>query len=181
MNKYRWLRNDTIDEAAAGALVAELAIPAAAARFLVGRSIDDPAAAREYFQPTLAHTHDPFLFERMREAVALVRAAEQEAQVVLVHGDYDVDGISGAALLFHYLSGAFATVLRFVPDRRRDGYGVAERAIEWAIEQKVGLFIAVDCGTSDAPRLRRLEAAGIRVSCATIISSRWTATWPACS
>ena len=163
MNKYQWLRNDTIDETAAGALAAALAIPAAAARFLVGRSIADPAAAREYFQPTLEHTHDPFLFERMREAVALVQAAEKDGHVVLVHGDYDVDGISGAALLFHYLSGAFATVLRFVPDRRRDGYGVAERAIEWAIEQKVGLFIAVDCGTSDAARLRRLEAAGIRV------------------
>jgi single-stranded-DNA-specific exonuclease len=54
-------------------------------------------------------------------------------------------------------------VLRFVPDRRKDGYGVAERAIEWALEQKVGLFIAVDCGTSDAARLRRLESAGIPV------------------
>jgi single-stranded-DNA-specific exonuclease len=54
-------------------------------------------------------------------------------------------------------------VHRFVPDRRKDGYGVADRAIDWALEQKAGLFIAVDCGTSDGAKLRRLEAAGIPV------------------
>lgn len=162
MNRYRWTQS-AVDESAASALATALEIPKAAARFLEARSINDASAAREYFQPGPNRTHDPFLFERMREAVALVSTAAGDARVVLVHGDYDVDGISGAALLFHYLSGSFATVLRFVPDRRRDGYGVAERAVDWAIEQKVGLFIAVDCGTSDAPRLRKLEAAGIPV------------------
>src|SRR5262249_27852606 len=49
------------------------------------------------------------------------------------------------------------------PDRRKNGYGVADRAVDWAIEQKVSLFIAVDCGTSDAVKLRRLEAVGIPV------------------
>jgi single-stranded-DNA-specific exonuclease len=99
----------------------------------------------------------------MHEAVALVEATVRAGRSILVHGDYDVDGIAGAALLFRFLNREGAPVARFVPDRRKDGYGIAERAIDWAIEQKVGLFIAVDCGTSDAARLRRLENAGIAV------------------
>ena len=81
-----------------------------------------------------------------------------------MHGDYDVDGISGTAMLYQYLDGAgVKDVYRFVPDRRKDGYGIAERAVEWALEKKVGLVIAVDCGTSDGDLIGRLEDAGIDV------------------
>jgi single-stranded-DNA-specific exonuclease len=162
MNKYRWVLCRP-DDAAASGLAHELDVPAAAARLLVSRSITSAAAARDFLNPSAAHTHDPFRFDRMRDAVAAVRDAARQNRTVLVHGDYDVDGISGAALLFHYLNGSFANVARFVPDRRRDGYGVAERAVEWALERNVGLLIAVDCGTSDAARLRRLEEAGVTV------------------
>jgi len=162
MNRYHWIHSSA-DDAAERALSESLGIPPAAARFLVSRGILDADAARDFLNPGPALSHDPFLFSRMREAVDAVRAAARGGHSVLIHGDYDVDGISGTALLFHYFNGAFDNVLRFVPDRRKDGYGVADRAVEWAIEQKVGLFIAVDCGTSDAARLRRLEAAGIPV------------------
>jgi single-stranded-DNA-specific exonuclease len=162
MNRYRWIQN-TIDEDAAHGLADAFGLPIAVARMLAGRSMTDVAAVREFFDPSPGQAHDPFLFARMQDAVACVRTAAHAGRGVLVHGDYDVDGISGAALLFHYLNGPFASVSRFVPDRRKDGYGVADRAVEWALEQKVGLFIAVDCGTSDAERLRRLESAGIPV------------------
>ena len=162
MNKYRWVIKRG-DDAAAASLSRELRIPPAGARLLCARTLADAERAREFLNPATAHAHDPFLFERMRDAVALVQAVARAGRPVLVHGDYDVDGISGAALLFHYLGGPFASVLRFLPDRRKDGYGVSERAVEWAIEQKVGLFIAVDCGTSDAAKLRRVEDAGIPV------------------
>jgi single-stranded-DNA-specific exonuclease len=162
MNRYRWVLNRS-DDGAAPDLERELGLPRAGARLLASRSITDAATARDFLAPSTAHTHDPFLFDRMDEAVALVRAAAENGRSLLVHGDYDVDGISGAALLFHYLNGPFTNVSRFVPDRRKDGYGVADRAVEWALEQNVGLVIVVDCGTSDAARLRRLEAAGIPV------------------
>lgn len=162
MNKYRWLVNERGNGTTAG-LAATLNVPAAGARLLAARGLTDSSAARDFLSPPDGSVHDPFLFARMRDAVALVQAAARDGKSVLVHGDYDADGISGTAILFHYFNGPFGAVLRFVPDRRKDGYGVAERAVEWAIEQKVGLFIAVDCGTSDAERLRRVEAAGIPV------------------
>jgi single-stranded-DNA-specific exonuclease len=95
--------------------------------------------------------------------VALVEKAVRERAHVMIHGDYDVDGISGTALLFQYLDGTVDKVSRFVPDRRRDGYGVAVRAVEWALENGVRLAIVVDCGTSDGALLGRLEDAGVDV------------------
>lgn len=162
MNKFRWVVNENASAPAAD-LAATLHVPAAGARLLAARNFAGLSAARDFLSPPEASVHDPFLFARMRDAVALVQSAARDGKSVLIHGDYDADGISGTAILFHYLKGAFDPVLRFVPDRRKDGYGVAERAVVWAIEEKVGLFIAVDCGTSDAERLRRVEAAGIPV------------------
>jgi single-stranded-DNA-specific exonuclease len=163
MNKYRWVVKEGADDATTRELSRALGLPPAAARLFASRALTDHAAVAAFLEPCREHTHDPFLFDHMRDAVALVATAMRERRAILVHGDYDVDGISGAALLFRYLNRGDSQILRFVPDRRKDGYGVAERAIEWALEQKVGLFIAVDCGTSDAARLRRLEDAGIPV------------------
>ena len=163
MNKYRWVVKDDPNDALATEIARTLGLSPAAARLCASREFADCAAVGAYLDPSLDHAHDPFLFSRMRDAVALVQRALSEKRAILVHGDYDVDGISGAALLYRYLNRGDSPVSRFVPDRRKDGYGVAERAIEWALEQKVGLFIAVDCGTSDAERLRKLESAGIDV------------------
>ncbi len=162
MNKYRWVLNDG-GRAATADFAATLRVPMAGARLLAARGVADIEAARRFLSPPDSDACDPFLFEHMGDAVELVKKAALEGRSVLVHGDYDADGISSTAILFHYLNGVIDPVLRFVPDRRKDGYGVAERAVDWAIEQKVGLFVAVDCGTGDSPRLRRLIDAGIPV------------------
>jgi single-stranded-DNA-specific exonuclease len=162
MNKYRWVIKAP-DQGARAEISADTRIPPAGLRLFAARAMSDPAAIAAFLSPAAEHAHDPFKFEHMREAVAMVDAAARSGGSLIVHGDYDVDGISGAALLYHYLNGVFKNVHRFVPDRRKDGYGVADRAVDWAIEQRVALFIAVDCGTSDGPKLRRLEAAGIPV------------------
>jgi single-stranded-DNA-specific exonuclease len=176
MNKFRWVVKEGSDGAAARELARALDLPPAAARWFASRAFTDPTRVRAFLDPTRVDTHDPFLFERMREAVALVDATLRAKQPILVHGDYDVDGISGAALLFRFLNRGDSPIHRFVPDRRKDGYGIAERAIEWALEQKVGLFIAVDCGTSDAARLLVSRAPESRSSCATTIFCPSTAT-----
>jgi len=162
MNRYRWIEKPAAADDAR-ALARALEIPDAGARLLAARGTSDADAARRFLAPTSRDVNDPFGFDNMEEAVARVREALAAQKPILIHGDYDVDGISGTALLFRYLDGVGPEVLRFVPDRRKDGYGVAERAVEWAIEKSVGLMIAVDCGTADAARIERMQAAGIVV------------------
>jgi single-stranded-DNA-specific exonuclease len=163
MNKYRWTQPDPVDRETALELAKDLEIPAAGARFLLVRSLGDPVEARRYLDPAASESHDPFLFEQMETAVSCVESAVRGHKKVMIHGDYDVDGISGTALLYHYLDGLVPELFRFVPDRRKDGYGVAERAVDWALENDVGLMIAVDCGTSDGELIGQLEGGGVDV------------------
>ncbi len=162
MNRYIWRATTTADEDVRQ-LAESLGAPLAGARLLASRGITDADAAHAFFEPPGQLVHSPQLFTVMNAAVAITKEAASRKVDVLVHGDYDVDGISGTALLFQYLEGIFPNVYRFIPDRAKDGYGVSDRAIEWAKEKKVGLFIAVDCGTSDGDKLQRLEEASIPV------------------
>jgi single-stranded-DNA-specific exonuclease len=157
------VENALVDPDAVKRLVEAFDIPRAGARFLVARAFKTPEAASEYLFAEDIRPHDPFLFNNMERAVETIQAAVAAKKRVMVHGDYDVDGICGAALLYEYLSGLVPHVYRFVPDRRKDGYGVAERAVQWALDNDIGLVICVDCGTSDGEAIGRLEAAGIDV------------------
>lgn len=94
----------------------------------------------------LSSLHDPFLMKNMREVKARIGKAVHAHEKILIHGDYDVDGITGVAILaktLEKLGGDFTT---FLPERERDGYGVSEAAIHQAREQGVTLIVTVDCG-----------------------------------
>ena len=163
LHKYHWEINDTREPELVRELSRAFDIPAAGARWLVSRGYRTPEEAQDYLMSDDTPPHDPFLFDNMEEAVAKVRDAIEHKKTVMVHGDYDVDGICGTAILYHFLKGLVPEVYRFVPDRRKDGYGMSTRAVDWAIDRKVGLVIAVDCGTSDGEQVARLEEAGIDV------------------
>ncbi|UCH82682.1 MAG: single-stranded-DNA-specific exonuclease RecJ, partial [Candidatus Latescibacterota bacterium] len=162
LNKFNWERFPEPDPRTVARMAGRFDIPTAAARFLLSREFDTESAL-EYLDPTERRLHDPFLFEAMERAVECVCAAVETNKRILVHGDYDVDGICGTALLYHFLRGRVPHVFRFLPDRRKDGYGIADRAVDWAVDNGVGLFIAVDCGTSDGELIQRLESEGIDV------------------
>lgn len=151
------------DEAATKALTDELRLSPLRARLMVARGLDTPESARAFIDPSPEHLHDPFLFDEMREAVRLVTGTISSGRRILVHGDYDADGICGTALLTEGLRRLGADVHFFVPDRARDGYGIAGRVIERSLEVGIGLLISVDCGSSDDEIVRRLAEAGVPV------------------
>jgi len=45
-------------------------------------------------------TNDPFLFTNMQSAVDKVFIALENKQKIVIHGDYDADGVSGSSLLY---------------------------------------------------------------------------------
>ena len=63
------------------------------------RGLKDPASVQRFLFPELEHLYDPFLMKGMRRAALRILAAAENGETILVHGDYDVDGITGAALL----------------------------------------------------------------------------------
>lgn len=141
-----------LDETAAAALADALGLDRVTARVLVGRGIDTPEAARAFLDPGLDELHSPFLFAEMEAAVERVLRAIQRRERIVIHGDYDVDGISGTVLLVTVLRHLGADADFILPHRVEDGYGLTEAGVERAREMGAAVLIAVDCGiTAHAP------------------------------
>ncbi len=129
-------------------LASALHLPPVLAAILTARGLSDPAHARAFLEPSLENLHDPFLLPDMDAACERVVTALQQGEPVLVHGDYDADGITAAALLVRFLSKLDARVQYFIPHRFEDSYGLSQRAVRASADQ-VGLILAVDCGVRD--------------------------------
>lgn len=106
--------------------------------------------------------HDPFLFRDMKQAVDRLQQAIQSGERVLVFGDYDVDGISGTAILVHTLRELGANVSYRLPTRQ-DGYGINPKWIDQFIALDIKILITVDCGISNFKEIQDATAGGMDV------------------
>ena len=141
------------NEQACDALARELRISPAIARLLVIRGIDSPELAQRFLHPSLEHLHDPYKLADMAIAVERILAAIERKERISVHGDYDCDGITSTVILRRALEMFGATVVHFIPDRLKDGYGLQPETFDRLHADGVQLVISVDCG------IRGLEAA----------------------
>lgn len=106
----------------------------------------------------------PWTFTRMREATARVFEALEKGEKIVIHGDYDADGTCGATLIYTALRTlALPNVSVFLPDREKDGYGVALHTVERFAQEGVKLLITVDCGIANDVPLDFAHAQGIDV------------------
>ncbi len=115
---------------------------------LARRGITDRSGAEEFFHPRLEQLHDPARLCGMEEAVARLLAARQAGESVALIGDYDVDGVSGLALLVAVFSACGLEVEPIVPHRMREGYGFLPVHVEQARSRGASLVVTVDCGTT---------------------------------
>ncbi len=132
-------------------------------RLLKARGLLDAAGIEQFLQPDLSLLHDPFLLPDMEAACSAVLAALRSGQKIVVHGDYDVDGLTSAALVSRFLLDLGAELQVFIPDRQADGYGISDDTVDKLIAAGCELLLTVDCGISSFKQVARLGQAGIRV------------------
>ncbi len=130
---------------------------------LRNRGLASPSAINSFLSPPPSGLHDPFLLPDMEPAAERLNRAVEAGEQVLVHGDYDADGVTSAALLVRVLSRLGANVHYFVPHRFHDHYGLSERAVRSAGQKGVGLVVALDCGVSDHEAVAAAQEAGAEV------------------
>lgn len=118
------------------------------ARALFFRDIDTVAAGQEFLEAKLQALPDPDLLPDMAIATGRLEQALRNGEKIAVHGDYDVDGISGCSLLVETLRQLGGQVDYHIPLRMKDGYGLSADAISKAQENGCRLLISVDCGVS---------------------------------
>ncbi len=159
----RWVARAHPDPGVAEALARELALPAALCRLLALRGYTQSDTAKRYLKPRLDELHDPFLLAGMNAAVERLRSAISKGEKILVHGDYDVDGICSAALYTRVLRSLGATVQAFVPHRLTDGYDLGHAGVRAAAEFGASVILTGDCGIVAFDAVRAAADIGIDV------------------
>lgn len=120
------------------------------ASLLARRGVLNPEEAQSFLHPSLDQLHSPQALQGMQAAVARLLEARRNGERVALIGDYDVDGISGTALLLAVLRACGVESEAIIPHRKKDGYGFQSVHVEKAISRGCRLVVTVDCGTTSA-------------------------------
>ncbi len=160
--KDRWLVNRTNPEFLKY-LSEQASISTTFAQILVNRGIKEPEVIREFLHPSFDDLHDPLLMPDVDKAVQRIIVSMDKGETVLVHGDYDADGLTATALLVSALRALDVKAYYHIPNRETEGYGFGAAGIEKAKECGAGLIITVDCGISSVEAVQSANSAGIDV------------------
>lgn len=115
-------------------------------KILVQRGIKSFEDAKYFFRPKLENLYSPWLMKDMEKAVERILAAFQSNEKILVFGDYDVDGTTAVASMYHFIKSLHPDTGFYIPHRYKEGYGISKLGIDFAKENNYGLIIALDCG-----------------------------------
>ena len=142
-----WILPEPPDPGQVAALAGGLGLPAALCALLVQRGMAGADDARRFLRPLLEHLHPPETLADAPKAVERILSAIRARETILVHGDYDVDGVCATALYTVWLRtlGAY-NVTPFVPHRLRDGYDFGAAGLAAARAAGARLILTADCG-----------------------------------
>ncbi|MBA3533450.1 MAG: single-stranded-DNA-specific exonuclease RecJ, partial [Ardenticatenales bacterium] len=120
-------------------------LPWPVAQILFNRKLTTPAEVDSFFARQ-AEQDNPFHLRGMTEAVTRIRAAIEQGERILVHGDFDADGVTSTAVMVTGLHALGAEVAPYIPHRVDEGYGLNEEAVHKMKRLGISLMVTVDCG-----------------------------------
>ena len=161
LNK-KWVFAGTEDEAVER-LKEEQGLSLLLAQLMVNRGLGDPDAARFFLDAQLDTVHDPFLMLGMDVAVRRIVQAIQNNETVTVYGDYDVDGVTSAALVVHFFRELGAPFDYYLPNRMEEGYGLNDKALETIKARGSKLVITADTGITALSQVAHANKIGVEV------------------
>ena len=157
----RWTLKPKPEVALVSALASQLQVDEVIASLLVQRGITTYEQARQFFRPSLADLHDPYLMKDMDKAVQRIEQAIENNENILIFGDYDVDGTTAVSLVSSYLRSYYPNVATYIPDRYDEGYGISFKGIDFAEDNNMSLIIALDCGIKSIDKVAYAKEKGI--------------------
>ena len=153
-------------------------LPPTIVTLLFHRNIIEQKQIDEFLNPDyFQHVYDPFIFHDMDKTVKRIFKALENNEKIVVHGDYDADGVSASIILVETLKFLGAkdvinnkenkdtnpVVSVFLPHRETDGYGLNTNTIQTFIDSKTNLVITCDCGISNVKEIQMAKDNGIDV------------------
>ncbi|HSH68330.1 MAG TPA: single-stranded-DNA-specific exonuclease RecJ [Deferrisomatales bacterium] len=158
----RWTIRDG-DPRAREELSRALSVSGLLAAVLVARGIAMPDPARAFLSPTLGELPDPSGIPGMDAGARRLAEAVMNGASLWVYADYDVDGVTSAALLTEFLAQCGARPRVHLPRRDREGYGLHASALEEIAAQGGQLVVTADCGIAAVGAARRAVELGLEL------------------
>jgi single-stranded-DNA-specific exonuclease len=133
---------------AAQGLAEKLKISTFLAQALLSRGLTAADDCRAFLQPSLHSLHEPHRLSGAVAAAERIARAIGDQERIIIYGDYDVDGITATAILWHAVKLLGGQVGYYVPHRIEEGYGLNAQAVGQLIDQGARLIVTVDCGVT---------------------------------
>jgi len=133
------------------------------AQLLLNRQVMDAEGAQRFLSAPMKELHDPELLPGVNLAVELLLDAVREGKRICVYGDYDVDGVTGTAILLTCLKHLGAQVEFHVPHRLEEGYGLNSQTLSTLAERGVQLVVTVDCGICSLEEVAHARSIGMQI------------------
>ena len=144
-------------------------VPAPLIRTLIGRGIETELQLRLFLKPPHRLPYCPMRLSGMEDALCRLRrtmpaklSPQQPCRAGIV-GDFDVDGITGAAILVEGLADHGIEVIPYLPDRISEGHGLSKEAVRYLADKGVELIVTVDCGVASFAEVELARSLGIDV------------------
>jgi single-stranded-DNA-specific exonuclease len=118
------------------------------AQLLINRGVADAQSGSAFLRPKLTDLISPELLPGVKTAAQRIKQALAQKQKITLYGDYDVDGITGVAILWQILMLLGASVDYYIPHRIDEGYGLKTDAVESIAKTGTQLLITIDCGVT---------------------------------
>lgn len=162
MRRKKWIVAKT-DKDLAAQLAQELSLDPFAALLAASRGFETIEKTEEFFDPDAPLSLDPMSIKDMDKASIRINAAIDAFELICVFGDYDCDGVTATALLYSYLEARDANVIRYIPDRLSEGYGMSLESVRKLAEMGVKLIVTVDNGVSAIEETKLAKQLGMDV------------------
>jgi len=158
---YRWIISPPSKQA--GPLASALRTSPLIAQILLNRGLATAEQCRQFLSPSLKHLHEPAeLPNAVAAAQHIVRAVRDRKRIV-IYGDYDVDGITGIAILWHAIRLLGGQADYYIPHRLEEGYGLNSEALAQICDAGAQLVVTVDCGITAIEQARLALDRGVEI------------------
>lgn len=138
-------------------------VPRFVAQVLINRGVSPGASGQAFLTPQLKDLVPPDLLPGAAEAASLIADAIRHDRKIVLYGDYDVDGTTGVAILWHVLTQAGSSPSFYVPHRIDEGYGLNLDAVKSLIEDGAQMIVSVDCGITAVEVADAIRHAGVEL------------------
>lgn len=115
-------------------------------QLFINRNLDTEEKINKFLNPRLEDYQDDLNIPGVEDAKKRILEAVKKEELIIIYGDFDVDGVCATAILYHTLSSLGAKVLPYIPHREKEGYGLSCEGLQKAFDKGASLIITVDNG-----------------------------------